>query len=93
MRRQNSTAGVSGTKLESVEVAVRELAERRQDGVVVRLLWNDSAPPGQDVFVEYQDEQRAIYFDFYPPHDRVLEAFYHPELYAARAETLVSDTR
>jgi hypothetical protein len=74
-------------------VAVRELAERQKDGVVVRLLWNDSAPPGRDVFVEYQDEEREIFFDFYPPPHRVLEAFYHPEVYAARAGTVVSETR
>jgi hypothetical protein len=74
-------------------VAVRELAERHEGGIVVRLLWNDSAPPGRDVFVEYQDEQREVFFDFYPPHDRVLEAFYYPEVYAARAGTVVSETR
>ena len=66
-------------------MALRELAERHQGGVVVRLLWNDSAPPGTDVFVEYQDERRAIFYDFYPPRDRALEAFYYPEVYARRA--------
>lgn len=36
-------------------MAVRQLAERRGDGIVVELFWNDSE--GQ-VFVEYRDERR-----------------------------------
>lgn len=39
-------------------MAVRQLAERNGDGIIIQLFWNDSAPPGSDVFVEYRDERQ-----------------------------------
>ena len=62
-------------------MALRELAERRGYGVVVRLIWNDTAPPGCDVSVEYEDEGEGESFILYPPRNRALEAFYHPNAY------------
>jgi hypothetical protein len=63
-------------------MALRRLAERSRDGIVVELFWNDSAPPGTDVLVEYRDERRGVFFTLHPPRDRALEAFYHPNAYA-----------
>ena len=62
-------------------MAMRELAERHGYGVVVRLIWNDAAPAGCDVSVEYEDEGQDVSFILYPPRHRALEAFYHPNAY------------
>lgn len=67
-------------------MAVRQLAERNSDGIVVELLWNDSAPVGRDVFVEYRDEPRGVFYTLYPRRDRALEAFHHPNAFAEDAE-------
>jgi hypothetical protein len=66
-------------------MALRELAERQVDGVVVRLVWNDAAPPGSDISVEYSDERRGEAFILYPPRDSALDAFYHPNAFTGRA--------
>jgi hypothetical protein len=66
-------------------VALRELAERSGGGIVVRLFWNDSAPAGSDLSVEYLDEGEGMSYILYPSRDRVLEAFYHPNAYASSA--------
>jgi hypothetical protein len=68
-----------------VEVAARELAERFGDGIVVRLFWDDEQPPGNDLFVEYEDDRERVRYTLYPPRDRALDAFYHPNAYAASA--------
>jgi hypothetical protein len=65
-----------GTKM-----AMRQLAERNGDGVIVQLFWNDSAPPGTDVFVEYRDERQDVCYTVYPPPGAALDAFYHPNAY------------
>jgi hypothetical protein len=62
-------------------MAVRQLAERKSNGIVVELLWNDGAPPGQDLYVEYRDERQDVFYTLYPPRDAALEAFYHPNAY------------
>lgn len=67
-------------------MAVRQLAERRGSGIVVQLFWNDSAPPGSDLFVEYRDERQDVYYTLHPSRDRALDAFYHPNSYIGRAE-------
>ena len=74
-------------------MALRELAERSEGGVVVRLFWNDSAPLGSDVSVEYLDDAQGVADILYPPRDRVLEAFYHPNAYADRTEDDSSELR
>lgn len=66
-------------------MAARELAERSGGGIVVRLFWDDEQPPGCDVFVEYEDGHEDVSYTLYPPRDRVLDAFYHPNAYAASA--------
>jgi hypothetical protein len=71
----------SSVKLRS-EMAVRELAERNGDGVVVQLFWNDSAPAGRDLYVQYWDERTEVFYVLYPTRDSALDAFYHPNAYA-----------
>jgi hypothetical protein len=62
-------------------MAVRQLAERQGNGIVVELFWNDAAPPGKDLYVEYRDERTDVFYTLYPPRDSALEAFYHPNAY------------
>jgi hypothetical protein len=64
-------------------MAVRQLAERQGDGIVVELFWNDSE--GQ-VFVEYSDERRDVYYTIYPDLARALEAYYHPNAFLAEVD-------
>ena len=66
-------------------MALRELAQREGDGIVVRLLWDDSVPPGIDVRVDYRDDRMGVAYSIRPPRDEALEAFHHPNAYA-RAE-------
>jgi hypothetical protein len=66
-------------------MALRQLAERRAGGIVVQLYWIDSAPPGRDVFVEYRDERQEVFFTVWPPRERALEAFHHPNAFADSA--------
>lgn len=48
----------------------------------MQLVWDDSAPAGCDLFVEYRDEQQEVFYTLYPPRNRALEAFYHPNAYS-----------
>jgi hypothetical protein len=64
---------------------LKQLAERYADGIIVELFWDDCAPAGSDVVVEYRDERRGVRYTVYPPRDRALEAFNHPNAYAAVA--------
>lgn len=66
-------------------MALRQLAERNQDGIVVQLFWNDSGAPGGSVRVEYLDELQGVFFTLSPSLDRALDAFYHPNAYWAAA--------
>lgn len=66
-------------------MALRQLAERSAGGIAVELVWNDTAPLGSDVFVAYRDERQETFYMFYPPRDRALDAFYHPNAYSADA--------
>jgi hypothetical protein len=44
-------------------MALRELAEREADGIVVELFWADRAQRGADVIVSYEDRgERAPAF-------------------------------
>jgi hypothetical protein len=60
---------------------MRLLADRGSDGITVRLLWDENAPAGSDIVVEYEDHGRGTSFAFHPPSDRALDAFYHPNAY------------
>jgi hypothetical protein len=62
-------------------MAVRQLAERNGDGIIVELFWNDSAPPGADVYIEYRDERQDVCYTLYPTAEAALDAFYHPNAY------------
>jgi len=62
-------------------MALRELAERETDGIVVRLLWDDDRTTGADVIVTYRDERRNHSYRFHPPRALALDAFYHPNAY------------
>jgi hypothetical protein len=66
-------------------MAFRELAKREGDGIVVCLFWDDSAPPGLDVRVDYRDDRLGVAYSFRPPRDEALEAFEHPNAYARAA--------
>jgi hypothetical protein len=74
-------------------MALRQLAERRAGGILVQLFWIDSAPPGRDVFVEYRDERQEVFFTVWPPRDRALEAFHHPNAYADSATHTTADVQ
>jgi hypothetical protein len=63
------------------KMAVRQLAERNGDGIIVELFWNDSAPAGADVYIEYRDERQDVCYTLYPTAEAALDAFYHPNAY------------
>ncbi|HEX7255071.1 MAG TPA: hypothetical protein VF236_04015 [Gaiellaceae bacterium] len=58
------------------------LADRATGGISVRLFWDESAPVGADVVLEYEDLKEGVSFTLRPPRDRALDAFYHPNAYA-----------
>jgi hypothetical protein len=62
-------------------MALRELAEREADGIVVRLFWDDERTTGADVIVTYEDERRNASYLLHPPRAEALDAFYHPNAY------------
>jgi hypothetical protein len=64
---------------------LKQLAERYADGIFVQLLWDDSAPAGSDVVVEYRDERKGVSYRVFPPRGHALEAFKHPNAYALPA--------
>jgi hypothetical protein len=57
------------------------LADRTTDGISVRLFWNEAATGAGEIVVEYEDENEGIAYVLYPPRDRALDAFYHPNAY------------
>jgi hypothetical protein len=61
------------------------LADRGMNGISVRLFWDETATDGADVYIEYEDAEQDFTYVFYPPRDRALDAFYHPNAYFARA--------
>jgi hypothetical protein len=58
----------------------RELAQRRQDGLEVTLLWNEAT---NEVTIELCDERTETAFAFVVDPARALDAFNHPFPYAA----------
>ena len=58
------------------------LAEREDHGILVRLFWNEHAAPGGDLILRYRDQRAGRAFIAYPPRERALHAFYHPNAYA-----------
>ena len=61
---------------------MRLLADRVIGGISVRLFWDETAPTGLDVVLEYEDRSEGVEFTLHPPRDRALDAFYHPNAYA-----------
>ena len=58
------------------------LAVRESSGLVVRLFWNDDARTSDaEIVVEYDDRTEDAMITLYPPRDRALDAFYHPNAY------------
>ena len=58
------------------------LAERESSGLVVRLFWNDDARAcDPEIVLEYEDRTEDLLITLYPPRDRALDAFYHPNAY------------
>ena len=62
---------------------MRLLADRGVGGISVRLFWDEAAPVGTDIVLEYEDSGEGIAFTLHPPRDRALDAFYHPNAYAS----------
>jgi hypothetical protein len=63
-------------------MAVDELAERRTDGIVVRLLWDSVR---DQVVLRYRDRQAAELFEIDVPNELALDAFEHPNLFRPQA--------
>jgi hypothetical protein len=62
---------------------MRLLADRGTHGISVQLFWNEAAPVGAEIVVEYVDCREGVAFMLHPPRDRALDAFYHPNAYLA----------
>jgi hypothetical protein len=62
----------------------QELAERNEDGVVVRLLWDE---PRDQVIVEYRDDRNGDQFSVIVPKNQALSAFNHPNAYRESRRT------
>ena len=59
-------------------MALRELAKRQSDGLVVRLLWD---PDRNQTVIRYRDRQSGDAFVIDVPNARALVAFHHPNAY------------
>ena len=59
-------------------MAVKELAERVNDGVKVSLVWSEET---DTVRVLVHDSKTGEEFEVEPAPDKALEAFYHPFAY------------
>jgi hypothetical protein len=60
---------------------MRLLADRGTGGITVRLFWDEAGETDADIVVEYEDRSEGVSFEFRPPRDRALDAFYHPNAY------------
>jgi hypothetical protein len=63
-----------------------ELAERRNDGIEVRLLWRRHT---REVVLEVTDDKTGRTRGIQVPDDRALDAFEHPFFYIEPADPLV----
>ena len=62
-----------------------ELAERSNDGVEVRLLWDRGA---DEVVLEVYDDKTGTIIEVQVPRDRAMDAFRHPFVYVESAAPL-----
>jgi hypothetical protein len=60
----------------------KELAQRSEDGIVVRLLWDEAS---DQVLVRYKDTRTGDAFSTQVPNAEALEAFRHPNAYRGEA--------
>jgi hypothetical protein len=60
--------------------AVRELAQRENDGLEVRLFWDAR---DDRLTVSVADSKSGEFFEFEVARDKALDGFYHPYSYAA----------
>jgi hypothetical protein len=60
---------------------MRLLADRGTNGISVRLFWDEAAAAGTEIVIEYEDSSEGLSYILYPPRDRALDAFYHPNAY------------
>jgi len=69
----------------TVEIGIRELAHRSNDGIDVRLLWSSRT---NRLFVGVDDARRGSSFELEVAPAEALDAFHHPFAYAGplRAE-------
>ena len=59
-------------------MALLELAERKSDGLIVRLLWD---PVRNQTVLRYRDRQTGDVFVTDVPNTRALVAFEHPNVF------------
>ena len=59
-----------------------ELAQRNEDGIVVRLIWDEG---NDQVLVRYKDTRTGDAFSIQVPNAEALEAFRHPNAYRPEA--------
>ncbi len=71
---------------------LRQLDERNGDGIVVQLLWDDSARPGSDVLVDYRDERGGDSYTLHASRDCALDVLHHPNVYASDADGITART-
>jgi len=60
---------------------MRLLADRGTHGISVQLFWNEAAPAGAEIVVEYVDSSEGVAYMLHPPREHALDAFYHPNAY------------
>jgi hypothetical protein len=63
-------------------MALKELAERKSSGLIVRLLWD---PARNQTVLRYRDRLTGEMFLTDVPNDHALTAFEHPNLYRPHA--------
>jgi len=63
-------------------MALHELAERTGNGITVRLWWESDT---DDVTVTYVDDRQGESFTLYPPRDKAMDAFDHPNAWPESA--------
>ena len=64
----------------TVDNTLRELAQRRSDGIEVTLLWNEHT---DRLTVTVHEARTSDFFELRAVSDRTLDVFYHPFAYAA----------
>jgi hypothetical protein len=63
-------------------MALQELAERSAHGITVCLWWESEA---DEISVTYIDEQTGDAFAVFPPREKAMDAFIHPNAYPRNA--------